>query len=450
MKGVDDDTFHMLVSKNPRSVTEVIGLCQSFDELRRQRALVCHSLPTTESLSSLTFSSNQLQLEAKIKQFVREEVARQLSLVPFTEQASSSLPSALQATIREQVAEALPPANVATAAVAPLAVPQVAATVAAPLTATVAAAPAVMPMTYADCLAQPVHPSFRSFRPAIPAVAPPTLQRAPQFPPTRPPAVPYGNPWRTPDNRPTCFSCCCPGHVARYCRRVASSPRVPQTSAYAARPPHHNVSSRRPPIAVTPSPLPIPHAPPLRPHSRGKLIRAVPEARTAYPSKYRSPHLPPQNVIDVLIDGVPALALVDTGAAVSVISAKLCRSLKKVTTPLLGLSLQTASSEHVAPLAACTARVAIQNNLYTIEFAVLPMCSHDVILGWDFLSNQNADTSFVRGLSDGDPPEEPCDVDPPAGNSSRKRASLQAHTDSKDTKLYSAPSEEDSDDGFKL
>lgn len=251
MKGVDDDTFHMLVSKNPRSVTEVIGLCQSFEELRRQRALVRHSLPTTESLSSLTFSSNQLQLEAKIKEFVREEVARQLSLVPFTEQASSSLPSALQATIREQVAEALPPANVATAAVAPLAVPQVAATVAAPLTATVAAAPAVMPMTYADCLAQPVHPSFRSFRPAIPAVAPPTLQPAPQFPPTRPPAVPYGNPWRTPDNRPICFSCCCPGHVARYCRRVASSPRVPQTSAYAARPPHHNVSSGPPPTSFS-------------------------------------------------------------------------------------------------------------------------------------------------------------------------------------------------------
>lgn len=60
------------------------------------------------------------------------------------EQASSSLRSALQAAIREQVAEALLPANIATAAVASLAVLQVPATVAAQLTATVDAAPAVL------------------------------------------------------------------------------------------------------------------------------------------------------------------------------------------------------------------------------------------------------------------------------------------------------------------
>lgn len=51
---------------------------------------------------------------------------------------------------------------------------------------------------------------------------------------------------------------------------------------------------------------------------------------------------------------------------------------------------------------------------------------------------------------DGDPPEEPCDVDPPVGTSSRKRASLPADADSEDTELYSAPSDEDSNDGFQL
>lgn len=59
-------------------------------------------------------------------------------------------------------------------------------------------------------------------------------------------------------------------------------------------------------------------------------------------------------------------------------------------TPLSGLSLRTASSESIKPLAACTARVVIQNNSYTIEFIVLPSCSHDIILACDFLSDNDA------------------------------------------------------------
>lgn len=51
---------------------------------------------------------------------------------------------------------------------------------------------------------------------------------------------------------------------------------------------------------------------------------------------------------------------------------------------------------------------------------------------------------------DGDPPEEPCDVDPPAGTASRKRTSLSTDADTDDTELYSAPSDGDSEDGFQL
>ncbi|KAH9361585.1 hypothetical protein HPB48_001462 [Haemaphysalis longicornis] len=51
---------------------------------------------------------------------------------------------------------------------------------------------------------------------------------------------------------------------------------------------------------------------------------------------------------------------------------------------------------------------------------------------------------------DGDPPEEPCDVDPPAGAASRKRASLPIDTDTEATEQYSAPSDGDSDDGFHV
>ncbi|KAH9374160.1 hypothetical protein HPB48_005429 [Haemaphysalis longicornis] len=57
------------------------------------------------------------------------------------------------------------------------------------------------------------------------------------------------------------------------------------------------------------------------------------------------------------------------------------------------------------------------------------------------------DTAFARGVMDGDPQEEPCDVDQLAGTSSRKHASLPADAYSEDTELYSALSDEYSDDG---
>lgn len=96
------------------------------------------------------------------------------------------------------------------------------------------------------------------------------------------------------------------------------------------------------------------------------------------------------------MDGFRTLALVDTGAAVSVIDVKLCRLLRKVTTTSTGLSLRTASAHHIQPLAACTARVIIQDVVYPIEFLVLPACSHDVILGWDFLSRHHAVIDCAR------------------------------------------------------
>lgn len=72
------------------------------------------------------------------------------------------------------------------------------------------------------------------------------------------------------------------------------------------------------------------------------------------------------------------------------IAEKLCRSIRKVTTPFFGPLLRTATAQHVQPVAACTARLEIQGVLYIVEFVVLPHCSHDIILGWDFLSRHQA------------------------------------------------------------
>lgn len=74
----------------------------------------------------------------------------------------------------------------------------------------------------------------------------------------------------------------------------------------------------------------------------------------------------------------------------SLIRESLCCSLRKVTTALSGLTLRTANNEDVKPLATCTARVTIQENVYLIQFIFLASCSHDIILGWDFLSRHHA------------------------------------------------------------
>lgn len=255
LKGIDDAAFQMLVAKDPKTVTEVVNLCQSFDELRRQRALVRHSLEPKDDLSSLTFSSEQSSLEMKIKDFVREEVARQLSIAPFVQQPrqSTEAPSlclhpALQRTIREQVAEALPATRPPATAPAPLTVPQVA-TVAFPLTSQ---ATVTGPLTYAQCVAQPAQPPAPSLEPTLPAPVPFNYQPVPQFARPVHVAAQQANPWRTRDNRPICFSCGFAGHVARYCRRV-----VPRAEVFNA--PGHTPRQFQHPISSTPPPTSFAH-----------------------------------------------------------------------------------------------------------------------------------------------------------------------------------------------
>ncbi|XP_077530893.1 uncharacterized protein LOC144142936 [Haemaphysalis longicornis] len=53
LKGIDDDAFQMLLSKDPRTVSDVIRLCQSYDELRKQRAFTRRPLGQNEPLASL-------------------------------------------------------------------------------------------------------------------------------------------------------------------------------------------------------------------------------------------------------------------------------------------------------------------------------------------------------------------------------------------------------------
>ncbi|XP_077512633.1 uncharacterized protein LOC144123737 [Amblyomma americanum] len=108
LKGIDDDAFQMLLAKNPATVVNVIAQCQSYDELRKRRLLTRSPLSNPEPLGALTSDSDHSTLLPQIKQFVREEVARQLSLIHPSPDAPSPLGFSLHRVIREQVAEALP------------------------------------------------------------------------------------------------------------------------------------------------------------------------------------------------------------------------------------------------------------------------------------------------------------------------------------------------------
>lgn len=158
----------------------------------------------------MTSDSDQSPLLPQIKQFVRK-VARQLSLVHQSPDAASSLVPSLQRVIREQVAEALPTLP-EIPSVPPLSYAEAAAHYS-PST------PVAAPLMYAAMAARPRPVAFPPSQPVLrPAPVPPAA-------PLHPPSSPHYNPWRAPDNRPICFSCGFPGHVARLCHcRMVTPP----------------------------------------------------------------------------------------------------------------------------------------------------------------------------------------------------------------------------------
>lgn len=262
MKGIEDDAFHMLVAKDPQTVSEVIQHCQSFDELRKQRISTrrpTFDMTSTPALTVGAISPEQTVLTPQIQQFIREEVARQLSLAPLLPSNTHGLTSSLRQTIEEQVCEALPP--------------------------TYQPPPVSAPLTYADVARRQVHAPSNVVDPAhqtnaFYATRVPAGSHVPIY--RRPSTLP-NNPWRTSDNRPICYYCRQPGHVERFCRRrVPHSGIIDGTYGYApTEPPQtlpfHAASDTSPPSrrAFNPRRSPSP-----RRRSPSPMLRRAPPAQT--------------------------------------------------------------------------------------------------------------------------------------------------------------------------
>lgn len=103
-------------------------------------------------------------------------------------------------------------------------------------------------------------------------------------------------------------------------------------------------------------------------------------------------------MMSVFVEGVHVEALVDTGATLSVMHSDLCRRLRKVTTPYDGPALVAAQGKTIRPSAFCTVRVSIDGIVHYIQFAVLSPCSHQLILGWDFLASASAAICCGQGV----------------------------------------------------
>lgn len=171
LKGTDEDAFQMLILKSPSTVTHVIYLRQSYEELCRQRCMPRRPVPHQESLYGLVPSFQDPSLLSQIKAFVWEEVAHELSLISTLQQSTSCLSPTIRHDILEQVSKVLPQEQP----------PRV-----------------TIPLTYAKALDHDHQWLVRASAPVPTAIFAPVL---PQFPIYR-----VVNPWRMADNEPICYS----------------------------------------------------------------------------------------------------------------------------------------------------------------------------------------------------------------------------------------------------
>lgn len=196
MKGISEDAFQILVVRAPTTVVEAIDICQNFSELRTQRLPLSRKPDPPVELASMSNAADSPadkwgDLRYLIQEIVRDEVARQLGK-PATSPEPFVSPS-IRALIQEQVTAAIPR-------------PAIPPTMGMPL------AP-----TYAEMVARP---------PPMPVVQPQPPFSPPRWQGRR------ADIWRTPENRPICFSCGVVGHVARFCRRRYTESYGPPSQPY--------------------------------------------------------------------------------------------------------------------------------------------------------------------------------------------------------------------------
>lgn len=105
-----------------------------------------------------------------------------------------------------------------------------------------------------------------------------------------------------------------------------------------------------------------------------------------------------KNQVTLCVDSVPTTALVDTGAAISVMSLSFKRRLghKVMFSWDRSAQLRGVGGEALRPIGICAVTISIGGRTFRTELTVLERTTHDVILGIDFLRECGATVELGR------------------------------------------------------
>ncbi|UYV79552.1 K02A2.6-like [Cordylochernes scorpioides] len=211
------------------------------------------------------------------------------------------------------------------------------------------------------------------------------------------------NEWRTTEGKPICFHCGRPGHVVRYCRDKRREYEGEQTWNYKQRDrleprTFYNSRSSQEPNDDLPRENRRRYRSP-SPYTGRKGQYSAPDRR---PSQSPRRSQLKENYIDIKIEGKMTRALVDSGASYSVISERFRLKLRKIMFAETDVTLRVANGKIVRPKGRCTLKLDLNGLQESFEFVVMEDCSHEVILGWNFLKLSRAiidsadDTLFLE------------------------------------------------------
>ncbi|UYV72153.1 hypothetical protein LAZ67_9001970 [Cordylochernes scorpioides] len=332
IKGVAEEVYQALIGKDIGTVDQFVAFCRRFEAFKRMRVAPPRfsRLPNVTTIST----AEPENLEALIRRIVREEVQKFMAPPStFAAQDIDTPPPDLRDVIRSEIQQTL----------APISAPR-----------------------------QPE--SFRPRRQYLPQNDQ-VYRRRTEGPPNN-----QRTQWRTEDDRPICFHCGRPGHVARYCRdrrQAFTDARLGRETVDFGRPRTENYTMGESGSELSqgrfrnPSPYPLPRG-------RFQAPRRTSQSPARRPS--RSPSRRRRNV----------QALVDSGADYSVISEAFRRSIKAPVFKENGPLLKAADKKPIVTLGKCSLEVQIKGLDIIFDFVVAAECSHDVILGWDFFKATDA------------------------------------------------------------
>ncbi|UYV69036.1 K02A2.6-like, partial [Cordylochernes scorpioides] len=331
IKGVAEEVYQALVGKDISTVDQFVAFCRRFEAFKRMRVAPprFNRLPNVTTIST----AEPENLEALIRRIVREEVQKFMAPPSTFAAQDIDTPSPdLRDVIRSEIQQTL----------APISAPR-----------------------------QPE--SFRPRRQYLPQNDQ-GYRRRTEGPPNN-----QRTQWRTEDDRPICFHCGRPGHVARYCRdrrQAFADARLGRETVDFGRPRTENYTMGESGSELSQgrfrNPSPYPH------RGRFQAPRRTSQSPARRPS--RSPSRRRRNV----------QALVDSGADYSVISEAFRRSIKAPVFKENGPLLRAADKKPIVTLGKCSLEVQIKGLDIIFDFVVAAECSHDVILGWDFFKATDA------------------------------------------------------------